>query len=161
VASGADEDDLPAAAADYARELAAAASDTGPPSDGSRSEHPPVQVPRFDVVLLGMGPDSHVASLFPGRAELEVTDTAAVPVTGSPKPPPLRVSLTVPALRASRAVWFVVTGADKAEAVSSSRRLVDDGGHPASWARGTEETVWWLDEAAATGLPDVRPAGSR
>jgi glucose-6-phosphate dehydrogenase assembly protein OpcA len=141
VPAGEDPDELAAAAADYAEQLAAFADDEGD-----------VAVPRFDVLLLGMGPDSHVASLFPGRDELEVDDSSTVPVTGSPKPPPLRVSLTVPALRAARAAWLVVTGEDKAEAVSTVRSMTDDHRHPATWVRGSEETVWWLDEAAAGEL---------
>jgi 6-phosphogluconolactonase/glucosamine-6-phosphate isomerase/deaminase len=83
-----------------------------------------------------------------------------VAVTDSPKPPPLRVSLTVPALRAARAAWLVVTGADKAEAVATSSSLLDDHRHPASWVRGTQETVWWLDEASAGDLSGQPPVES-
>lgn len=150
VATGTDAEALPRAAADYATALAAASAPAipGATTDGG----PGVPVPRFDVLLLGMGPDSHVASLFPGREELQVQDTATVPVTASPKPPPLRVSLTVPALRAARVTYLVVTGADKAAGVAESLAATDDPQHPASWMRGTEETVWWLDAAAASDL---------
>ena len=72
---------------------------------------------RFDLLMLGVGPDGHVASLFPGFPQLDVDDPIAVAVTGSPKPPPERVSLTFAALNRSDEVWFVVSGADKAEAV--------------------------------------------
>ena len=65
---------------------------------------------RFDVVMLGVGPDGHVASLFPGSEHLDVDDTIAVAVTDSPKPPPERVSLTFPALNRAAEVWFVVAG---------------------------------------------------
>lgn len=108
-------------------------------------------VPDFDVVLLGLGPDTHVASLFPGREELTVTGAMTVPVTDSPKPPPDRVSLTVPALNAAERVWLVVAGADKAAAVVAARGATDDPEVPASWVRGRGETVWWLDQAAASG----------
>lgn len=134
--AGEDASALPGAAADWATELAAHAPQGG-------------LVPAFDVVLLGLGPDAHVASLFPDRAELAVTDRSTVPVTASPKPPPLRVSLTVPAIRAAERVWFVVAGADKADAVRAVREARDDPHLPGSWVRGRSETVWWLDEAAA------------
>jgi len=109
-------------------------------------------VPAFDVVLLGVGPDGHVASLFPGRPELGVTDATTVAVTGSPKPPPLRVSLTLPTLRSAQRVWFVVSGADKSAAVAAAWARPGDRSLPASLVRGTAETVWWLDQAAAGGL---------
>ena len=134
--SGADEDELDEAAAVWAGELAAYAP------EGARS-------PRFDIVLLGLGPDAHVASLFPDHPALQVTDRATVPVTRSPKPPPLRLSLTVPAINAAERVWFVVAGEDKAAAVDAARATRDDPHVPASRVRGTLETVWWLDAGAA------------
>lgn len=111
----------------------------------------------FDLVMLGMGPDGHVASLFPGFPQL-AADGIAVPVTGSPKPPPERVSLTFPALNRTRAVWFLVTGDAKAEAVQ--RALADTGSVEQTPARGISpaprdgagETTWFLDLAAATLL---------
>ena len=108
---------------------------------------------RFEVVMLGMGPDAHVASLFPGFEQLEVTDRAAVPVSGSPKPPPERVSLTFPALNRARSVWFVVSGEGKAEAVAAT--LADEGdvhNTPARGVLGEEDTVFFLDTAAASRL---------
>ena len=66
----------------------------------------------FDVMILGVGPDGHVASLFPGHPAQGSVDAVAVAVHDSPKPPPDRVSLTFEALRRSREVWFVVAGAD-------------------------------------------------
>lgn len=134
--AGSTEDELPAAAARWSAELAAQAP------EGELA-------PRFDVVLLGVGPDAHVASLFPGRDELRVQDSAVVPVTNSPKPPPLRLSMTVPVLSAARRVWFVVAGADKADAVRAARADRNLPDVPASWVRGTAETAWWLDDAAA------------
>lgn len=113
----------------------------------------------FDLVMLGMGPDGHVASLFPGFPQLDVDDRIAVPVTGSPKPPPERVSLTFPALNRTRAVWFLVTGEGKADAVR--RTLADDGDLHDTPARGIRptppdgspgETTWFLDLPAASKL---------
>lgn len=146
VACGSDIEALPRAAADYATALATQASVPGP--DDSLAE----AVPAFDVLMLGVGPDSHVASLFPGRDELSVRDRATVPVVESPKPPPLRVSLTLPALLRARAAWLMVGGSDKAEAVAASLSSRNDPQHPASWIRGTEETIWWMDEEAAAQL---------
>lgn len=107
----------------------------------------------FDVVMLGVGPDGHVASLFPGRPEVR-DDGLAVAVTGSPKPPPERVSLTLPVLNRTRATWFLVSGEGKAEAVAraldpASTTLEET---PATGAHGREETIWFLDRAAASRL---------
>ena len=69
----------------------------------------------MDVCILGMGPDGHIASLFPGSANLSATD-GVVAVSDSPKPPPVRVTWTYPTINASEQVWLVVTGASKASA---------------------------------------------
>jgi 6-phosphogluconolactonase len=120
-----------AAAAAYADELEAA----GPPT--------------FDVLMLGVGPDGHVASLFPGYPQLEVLDVAAVAVHDSPKPPPTRVSLTMPLLDRAREVWFVVSGEDKADAVATA---LAEGDVPAARPKGENRTLWLLDQAAASKL---------
>ena len=103
----------------------------------------------FDLVLLGMGPDGHVASLFPGSAQLHDHDHIAVGVTDSPKPPPERVSLTFDALNRSRAVWFLVTGEEKAAAVQ--RAWAFEGTVEETPARGVSgpSVTWFVDEAAA------------
>jgi 6-phosphogluconolactonase len=105
----------------------------------------------FDLVLLGVGPDGHVASLFPGFPQLDATE-GAVPVTGSPKPPPERITLTFGALNRTREVWFVVAGEDKADAVA--RALADQGSVRETPARGItcEQRTWWLDRAAASAV---------
>jgi 6-phosphogluconolactonase len=138
-APGGGTDDVDAAAEQYARELAVHAPEGSSPA-----------VPAFDVLLLGVGPDGHVASLFPGLPGVRVTDRTVVGVTGSPKPPPLRVSLTLPAIAAAREVWFVAAGADKADAIAKA--LADDAEPdevPASAPRGRDRTLWLLDEAVA------------
>lgn len=128
-------EDAEAAASAYAEELHAAGE--GP----------------FDIVMLGVGPDGHVASLFPGHPALAVDDEPTVAVHDSPKPPADRVSLTLPALNRARSVWFLVAGEDKADAVA--RAFAADGSTstvPARGVRGVEETLWFLDSAAASHL---------
>jgi 6-phosphogluconolactonase len=107
----------------------------------------------FEVLMLGIGPDGHCASLFPGHPVLGARDAIAVAVHESPKPPPDRVTLTFETLERSRAVWFIASGEGKAEAVA--RALAEDGSVEETPARGVrgEETVWWLDEDAASALP--------
>jgi len=99
-------------------------------------------------------PDGHVASLFPGFPQLDVDDQLAVAVTGSPKPPPERVSLTFSALNRSEEVWFVVSGADKAEAVGRALAAEPPDVHeiPAAGVRGQVVTTWFLDHDAASRL---------
>ena len=109
-------------------------------------------VPDFDVLLLGMGPEGHVASLFPGMPALHDAGSVAA-VEDSPKPPPTRVSLTLTAIRAAGEVWVVAAGAAKAEAVAAAvapGTLPD--AVPAAGARGREATVFWLDRTAAAEL---------
>ncbi|MBK7624958.1 MAG: 6-phosphogluconolactonase [Kineosporiaceae bacterium] len=110
------------------------------------------EVPSFDVLLLGMGPDGHVASLFPEHPALYagVDDgLTVIGVRGSPKPPPERVSLTMPAIRAAREVWLVVAGADKAPAAAAALTGAGELALPAAGARGRARTLWLMDRAAA------------
>ncbi len=106
----------------------------------------------FDLLMLGVGPDGHIASLFPGFPQLDIHDAIAAGVTGSPKPPPERVTLTFPALARSEEVWFVVSGDDKADAVGRALAATPPGVHeiPATGVRGQVETIWFLDRAAAS-----------
>lgn len=140
--------DAHAAARDYAAELASWAA-AGEP------------LPRFAVVLLGVGPDGHVASLFPHRQSLGVDDAATVVELDSPKPPAQRVSLTLPALCSTEQVWLVVAGDDKSAAVSAALdgRDLDPEGRPvtgpvvpAGRVRGSAATLWLIDVAAAADV---------
>lgn len=106
----------------------------------------------FEVVMLGIGPDGHIASLFPGQPTLDVDNAIAVGVTGSPKPPPERISLTFAALRRARSVWFLVSGEDKAPAVARALGGADLHDIPAAGVVGREETIWFLDRASASEL---------
>jgi 6-phosphogluconolactonase len=106
----------------------------------------------FEVLMLGVGPDGHCASLFPGHPALAARDAIAVAVHDSPKPPPDRVTLTFEAMERCRAVWFIASGEGKADAVA--RALAPEGSVEETPARGVrgDETVWWLDEDAASAL---------
>lgn len=132
--STADADDVEAAAEAYAATFAAHGAD------------------ELEVVMLGMGPDGHVASLFPGQAALAVEDRDVVAVPDSPKPPPQRVSLTFPALRRARAVWFLVSGEAKAGAVAQALGDAAVEQIPAVAVSGREETTWFLDREAASAV---------
>lgn len=110
-------------------------------------------LPRFAVILLGVGPDGHIASLFPGKESLGVTGRTTVGEEDSPKPPPPRVSLTFGAIHTAERVWTVVTGEDKAEAAKKAfqeNTPVEE--IPAKNARGSAETIWHLDRAASAKL---------
>ncbi len=106
----------------------------------------------FDVLLLGMGLDGHVASLFPHHEDATDTASYAVAVQNSPKPPSERISLSWSALNSARHVSFIVTGEDKATAVTRAHGAIDATECPASAVRGIDSTTWFLDAAAATGL---------
>lgn len=127
------------AAAAYERDLAAAADDGSP-------------TPTFDVHLLGMGGEGHVNSLFPDTPAVREETRFVVGVVESPKPPPRRITLTLPAVRRSREVWLVVAGAEKAEAVAAAVGGAAPVDIPAAGAVGRTATVWLLDEAAAAEL---------
>ncbi len=106
----------------------------------------------FDLVMLGVGPDGHVASLFPGFPQLDVDDRIAVSVADSPKPPPERITLTFAALNQAGEVWFLVSGEGKADAVA--RALAPEGSVHETPARGitAASRTWWLDQSAASAI---------
>lgn len=106
--------------------------------------------PSFAVCFLGVGPDGHIASLFPDRPEVTVTDAAALPVHNSPKPPSERVTLTRPVLNDSKRVWLVLTGSDKASALGLALAGASYESVPAAGAKGRRRTVFFVDEAAAS-----------
>lgn len=106
----------------------------------------------FDLVLLGVGPDGHIASLFPGFAQLHETVRKVVEVFDSPKPPPVRLSLTLPALNHADSVWFLVSGDEKSDAVARALGPGTLVGTPATGVRGIHETLWLLDDAAASEI---------
>lgn len=120
------------------------AAELGPAEGAARYEALIAAAP-LDLVLLGIGPDGHTASLFPGNAALGAS-TYVAPVFGAPKPPPERVTLTFRALAEARRVIVLVSGADKADAVRRARAAEV----PAGRIAGAE----WLVAA------DAAPGGS-
>ncbi|HZA11105.1 6-phosphogluconolactonase [Mycobacterium sp.] len=133
------DDDLDAAAVSYDHVLAANA-DPGEPA------------PNFDVHLLGIGPEGHINSLFPDTPAIREKSRLVLGVEDSPKPPPRRITLTLPAVQRSREVWLMASGDGKADAVAAAVRGADPVDVPAAGATGREATVWLLDEAAASRL---------
>jgi len=126
------------AAAWYAGELAAAAP------EGQA-------VPRLDLLLLGMGPEGHVASIFPDSPAV-ADDRTVVAVRDCPKPPPTRVSLGLEAINAAEEVWLLVGGGAKAPAVGRALAGADPVELPAAGVHGRRATRWLLDAAAAADL---------
>lgn len=103
--------------------------------------------PVFDIIILGMGPDGHTCSLFPGYPELYITTTSVASVLDSPKPPAERITLTLPALNHAQHVFFLVTGGDKAPVVQA----IKEGKTQVPAARVNPENgelVWFVDDAA-------------
>lgn len=135
-------DDPDRAAAAYADALRAASR----PEDHG-------DVPTFDILMLGVGPDGHVASLFPELPALHEETRAAVAVRGAPKPPPVRVTLTMPVLKRAREVWFVVSGEEKARAVHLALSGAGELQIPAAGPRGAQQTLWLLDHGSAAQVP--------
>ena len=138
-------DDVDAAADSYAAELAAAVPD-GADGDG---------VPAFDLVLLGVGPDGHCCSLFPGHPGTREQDASVIAVRNSPKPPPIRLSLSFRGLNSANEIWVIASGDGKADAVAKALSAVDPVHVPSSAAEGRERTLWLVDEAAAAKLPEA------
>lgn len=143
-------DDVDAAAAAYADELArvvGAGSEAGAGAGGAGG----ADSPWFDVLMLGIGPDGHCASLFPGRQEMYDARTV-VSVRNSPKPPPTRITLTMAPLMRADEVWWVAAGDEKAQAVYDAVSGSDVQEVPAAGPKGLSRTLWLLDEAAASRL---------
>ncbi len=106
---------------------------------------------RFDVCLLGLGPDGHVASIFPNHPSGDPTTQAVIGVSDAPKAPPERISLTIPTINESDEVWFLVSGTEKSNALV--RSLAGDTSLPAARVAGRERTLWLVDQSAASELP--------
>lgn len=132
--------ELDAAAERYSVELASAA-----PGDAG--------LPHFDILLLGVGPDGHIASLFPDRPDLVDAPGTVVAVRNSPKPPPERLSLTLKAINTAERVWIALAGADKASALGLALAGAGRYQVPVGAVEGRRKTVFFVDEQAAAEVP--------
>jgi 6-phosphogluconolactonase len=132
---------LDQAAIVYSDELQAAAS------DGSRW-------PRFDITFLGVGPDGHIASLFPDMQGIRETEPSVISVRNSPKPPPERLSLTRPVINSSERIWLVLAGPDKASALGLALAGASYTEVPVAGAKGRKRTVFFVDNEAAAEVPE-------
>jgi 6-phosphogluconolactonase len=137
---GPDGNDAEAAAERYHAELRASA-------------RPGHDLPHFDVVMLGVGPDGHVASIFPESPATYEDERPVVAVHGSPKPPPTRLTLTFPAIDSADEVWLAATGAEKADAIGLALAGAGPVQIPAAGVHGRTLTLWSLDRAAAKNVP--------
>ncbi|MDQ6849378.1 MAG: 6-phosphogluconolactonase [Actinomycetota bacterium] len=135
-------DNLDAAAAGYAAQLQAARR----PDDAE-------DIPHFDTVLLGVGPDGHCCSLFPEHPGVYDDSATVIPVRNSPKPPPSRLSLSFDGLNAANEIWVVASGSGKADAVAMALSGAGRVQVPSAGARGRRRTVWLVDRDAAAKLP--------
>ncbi len=140
MASADDAPDAEAAAASYAQELARFGDDEQ-------------AWPRFYLCFLGVGPDGHIASLFPDRGEIQVTDRTVVPVHNAPKPPAERLTLTRPVINSARCVWLVLSGVDKAAALGLALAGASYETVPAAGAKGRRRTLFFVDRDAAAQVP--------
>ena len=132
--------------------------DTGLGVDDSAATYrqamsPAGQWPAFDIALIGMGPDAHVLSVFPGSALAGASEPDIQPVTDSPKPPTQRVSMTIPLVNHTDRVWLVASGADKAGAVGLAMADAAIGEVPAAGLRGRRSTKVFIDQDVADFLP--------
>ena len=115
----------------------------------------------FDITFLGVGPDGHVASLFPDHATVRETVARVVAETNSPKPPPLRLSLTLPVINATERIWLVLAGADKAGALGLALADASVASVPVAGVRGRKRTVFFVDQEAAAEVPEGLIDGGR
>ncbi|XP_014479719.1 PREDICTED: 6-phosphogluconolactonase [Dinoponera quadriceps] len=121
---------------------------------------PPDRFPRFDCLLLGVGPDGHTCSLFPNHTRvLEEINMWVTWELDSPKPPPCRISLTLPVINNARLCVFIATGSSKADIVK--RILENKEDLPATRVQPTNGLLYWLlDKDASSLLDDDTPQQS-
>ena len=131
---------LEAAAVDYSNKV--------------QSVHGSEGLPRFDLLLLGMGPDGHTCSLFPGHKLLDETKLLVASISDSPKPPPERITLTYPVINNASAAAFIAAGAGKAAMVKRALEpKADEDNLPAGRVQlSNGQLIWFLDSGSAANL---------
>ncbi|TFC10107.1 6-phosphogluconolactonase [Cryobacterium sp. MDB2-33-2] len=139
--------DLDAAGAAYAEELEAASNDG-------------TVLPRFDITFLGVGPDGHIASLFPHLPGIREDTASVLTVRNSPKPPAERLTLSRPALNSSRCIWLVLAGPDKASALGLALAGASRDEVPVAGIKGRRYTNFFVDREAAAEVPENLTASS-
>jgi 6-phosphogluconolactonase len=117
-------------------------------------------VPRFDITFLGVGPDGHIASLFPEHDVRIDDERLVISERNSPKPPPERLSLTLPVINSSQRIWMVLSGAEKASALGLALAGASPIEVPAAGAMGRRRTVFFVDQEAAEQVPQNLIASS-
>jgi 6-phosphogluconolactonase len=135
-----DDHSLEEGASEYAAELRAAAR------DGE-------EWPTFDLAFVGMGPDGHVLSVFPGTDHATSNEIAVATVRNSPKPPPERLTMSLALLNRAERVWMVVSGIDKAAALGLALANASTHEVPAAGVSGTRSTKIFIDKDLAQLLP--------
>jgi 6-phosphogluconolactonase len=110
--------------------------------------------PRFDITLLGVGPDGHVASLFPDKPQVSATEPTVLTIADSPKPPSARLSLSLPAINNSQRVWMILAGAEKAASLGLALAGAGADQVPVAGVKGRKRTVFFVDKDAAAEVPE-------
>ncbi|PZS07255.1 MAG: 6-phosphogluconolactonase [Acidimicrobiales bacterium] len=118
----------------------------------ARQATPGKQLPQFDVLLLGVGPEGHTASIFPESPAVH-EQRPVVAVHRCPKPPPTRITMTLPTICSAEEVWLLAVGEPKAAAIGMALSGAGEAQIPAAGARGQLRTLWLLDRAAAAEVP--------
>lgn len=116
--------------------------------------------PEFDLVFLGMGPDAHIASLFPGHEGMKEKNATVIAVRDCPKPPPERLSLTLPTINSAERIWLCLSGTDKAPALGLALAGANVLEVPAAGVSGRQETVFFVDSDATLDVPEDLLAGA-
>lgn len=110
--------------------------------------------PRFDITLLGVGPDGHVASLFPDKPQILATSPTVLTIDDSPKPPAERLTLSLPAINNSQRVWMILAGAEKAASLGLALAGAGADQVPVAGVKGRKRTVFFVDADAASEVPE-------